>query len=133
MVESAENELKTPKRTLEKRLERRPNGTRAAFQLFIMMCLISSDGIMADVYCVDEHAMFECEHGWQKMYNYRHIEKTYTYSPVCQTCRQTVLDGVLDWCFGCLTVRATIFLKKPCAIGEIDIFTCFGPVLYEGS
>jgi hypothetical protein len=23
--------------------------------------------------------------------------------------------------------------KKPCAIGDIDIFTCFGPVLYEGS
>ena len=25
------------------------------------------------------------------------------------------------------------FFKKPCAIGEIDTFTCFGPVLYEGS
>jgi hypothetical protein len=40
-------------------------------------------------------------------------------------------------CFGRLTVRATCctrnIFKKPCAIGEIDIFTCFGPVLYEGS
>ena len=40
-------------------------------------------------------------------------------------------------CFGRLTVRATFctrnIFKKPCAIGEIDIFTCFGPVLYEGS
>ena len=82
MAKSAENELKTPKITLEKRLERRPNGARAASQLFIMMCFVSSDGIMADVYCVDEHARFECEHGWQEMYNYRHIGKTYTYSPV---------------------------------------------------
>ena len=40
-------------------------------------------------------------------------------------------------CFGRLAVRATCctrnIFKKPCAIGEIDIFTCFGPVLYEGS
>ena len=40
-------------------------------------------------------------------------------------------------CFGRLAVRATFctrnFFKKPCAIGDIDIFTCFGPVLYEGS
>ena len=40
-------------------------------------------------------------------------------------------------CFGRLTVRATCwtrnFFEKPCAIGEILIFTCFGPVLYEGS
>ena len=86
MTKSAENELKTPKKTLEKRLERRPNGARAASQLFIMMCFVSSDGIMADVYCVDEHAGFECEHGWQEVYNYRHIGKTYTYSPVWQAC-----------------------------------------------
>ena len=52
MTKSAENELKTPKKTLEKRLERRPNGARAASQLFIMICFVSSDGIMADVYCV---------------------------------------------------------------------------------
>jgi hypothetical protein len=25
------------------------------------------------------------------------------------------------------------FFKKPFAIGEIKIFICFGPVLYEGS
>jgi hypothetical protein len=25
------------------------------------------------------------------------------------------------------------FSKKPCAIGEISFFTCFGAVLYEGS
>jgi hypothetical protein len=25
------------------------------------------------------------------------------------------------------------FFKKPCAFREIDIFTCFGAVLYEGS
>jgi len=40
-------------------------------------------------------------------------------------------------CFGRLTVRAICctrnIFKKPCAVGDIDIFTCFGPVLYEGS
>ena len=40
-------------------------------------------------------------------------------------------------CFGRLTVRATSctrnFFKKPCTFREILIFTCFGPVLYEGS
>ena len=40
-------------------------------------------------------------------------------------------------CFGRLRVRATCctrnIFKKPCAIGEILIFICFGPVLYEGS
>ena len=40
-------------------------------------------------------------------------------------------------CFGRLAVRATFcarnFFKKPCTFWEIDIFTCFGPVLYEGS
>ena len=28
---------------------------------------------MADVCCVEEHARSVCEHGWQEMYNYRHI------------------------------------------------------------
>ena len=93
MAKSAENELKTPKRTLEKRLERRPNGARAASQRFIMMCFVSSDSFMADVYCVEEHARSVCEHGWQEMYNYRHIGKTHTFSPVCQTCCQTVEGG----------------------------------------
>ena len=72
-AKSAENELKTPKRTLQKRLERLPNGARAASQLYIMMRFVSSDDLMADVYCVEEHARSVCEHGWQEMYNYRHI------------------------------------------------------------
>jgi hypothetical protein len=40
-------------------------------------------------------------------------------------------------CFGGLTVRSTCctrnIFKKRCAIGEIDIFPSFGPILYEGS
>ena len=63
MTKSAENELKTPKILLEKRLERRLNGARAASQLFIMMRFVSSDSLMADVYCVEEHARSVCEHG----------------------------------------------------------------------
>ena len=63
MAKSAEDELKTSKRTLEKRLEQRPNGACTASQLFIMMRFISSDGLMADVYCVEEHARSVCEHG----------------------------------------------------------------------
>jgi hypothetical protein len=81
MAKSAEIELKIPKRTLEKWLERRPIGARAAGQLFIMMCSISPDGFMADVYCVEEHASSMCEHGWQEMHNYRHVGKnTYIFA-----------------------------------------------------
>ena len=51
--------------------------------------------------------------------------------------RNIGVDHAKHGCFGRLTVKATCctrnFFKKPCAIGEILIFTCFGPVLYEGS
>ena len=51
--------------------------------------------------------------------------------------RNIVIHHAKQGCFGRLTVRATCctrnMFKKPCAIGEIAIFTCFGPVLYEGS
>jgi hypothetical protein len=52
--------------------------------------------------------------------------------------RNIVLHHAKQGCCGRLIVRATCWTrifpqKKPCAIGEIDIFTCFGPVLYEGS
>jgi hypothetical protein len=56
-------------------LKRRPNGDRTASQLFIMMGFVSSDGLMADVYCVEEQVMSVCEHGSQEMYVYRHIGK----------------------------------------------------------
>ena len=40
-------------------------------------------------------------------------------------------------CFGRLALRAACctrnIFKKPCTFWEIDIFTCFGAVLYEGS
>jgi hypothetical protein len=51
--------------------------------------------------------------------------------------RSIPLHHTKQGCFGRLAVRATCctrnFFKKPCAIGGMDIFTCFGPVLYEGS
>ena len=79
MAKSAEIELKTPKRTLEKRLEQQPNGAPAAGHLFIMICSVAPDGLMADVYCVEEHARSVCEHGWQEIHNFRHVGKTHIY------------------------------------------------------
>jgi hypothetical protein len=51
-VKSTKNELKTPKGTLQKRLERRPNGASASGQLFIMMCSTASVSAMTDMCCV---------------------------------------------------------------------------------
>jgi hypothetical protein len=68
MAKSAEIELKYPKRTLEKRLERRLNSARAAGHLFIMVCSIAPDVPMADVYCVEEDARSVCEYDWQEIY-----------------------------------------------------------------
>ena len=51
--------------------------------------------------------------------------------------RNIVVHHTKQGCFGRLTVRATCctrnFFKKPCTFRETLIFTCFGPVLYEGS
>ena len=51
--------------------------------------------------------------------------------------RNIVIHHTKLGCFGRLTVRATFctrnIFKKPRTFWEIDIFTCFGPVLYEGS
>ena len=48
-----------------------------------------------------------------------------------------MLQHAKQGCFGRLTVRASCckrnIFKKPCAFGEVEIFTFCGAVLYEGS